>query len=79
MNEDYKNPNFNVFAEGPAPVQCNENKRIFLKGVPDSLKPHAVELMMRKFGTILSVHIPKYQDNNKEGFKFAFVEFSKFR
>lgn len=82
MNEDYKNPNFNVFAEGPAPVECNDNKRIVLKMVPDSLKPHAVESMMRKFGNILSVDIPMYQEKYKEykeGFKFAFVEFSKFR
>lgn len=80
MNEDFQDPNFNAFNEGPAPIECQENKRIVLKNVPDGLKKHGIEALMRRFGNC-DVHVPAQQEgykHYKEGFKIAFVEFSKF-
>lgn len=74
-DEDFNNPNFNAFEEGPAVKNCSEQLSLLLKNVPDQLKEHAVQGMMEKFGHVTRVHVVKSEDNRRN---LVFVDFTAF-
>lgn len=77
VNEHYQNPEYNEFEEGIPVVECNQNRRILLKNLPDALTRNAIKHnILGQYGEVVRMDIPESLANN--GCQWVFATFKIF-